>query len=140
ASGAPSGGGGSGGGSCSASQKLCGSKCVSPGTSNGCAPSGCTPCPVPVHAYAWCSGAFCDFSCTTGYVKSGSGCVSSGGGGTGGTGGSGGTSGSGGLGGFGGSTNCPPSQPTQGSTCTTGPMFCPYGAVTCICMGQWLCQ
>ena len=38
------------------------------------------------------------------------------------------------------STECPSTQPVQGSSCAGGAVACSYGAVTCICMTMWLCQ
>lgn len=61
--------------SCASGQKLCGSNCVAPLPSNGCSGS-CNPCPAaPANAQASCTGGQCDFTCNTGYSKSGQTCV-----------------------------------------------------------------
>jgi hypothetical protein len=38
------------------------------------------------------------------------------------------------------SSECPATQPVQGSACSTAASACLYGAVTCFCMTMWLCQ
>lgn len=35
--------------------------------------------------------------------------------------------------------DCPPTQPAQGSACSSMTSACTYGAVTCICFTQWMC-
>jgi len=37
-------------------------------------------------------------------------------------------------------TGCPPTEPVTGSACTGMMTSCLYGAVTCFCIGQWMCQ
>jgi hypothetical protein len=116
-SGGAAGSGGSSG-SCSVGQKLCGGVCIPPSPGVGCSATDCTPCPSPPpNANSVCSGTLCDFSCMSGYTKSGSTCVSSGGGG--GTGGTGG--GGAGTGGTSGGSGCPapctPSDPTSQFLC-----------------------
>lgn len=63
-------------GGCGAGQKACGSSCVTPGPGNGCSGGSCLACSNPANSQATCSvtGA-CDFTCNTGYSKSGSDCV-----------------------------------------------------------------
>lgn len=88
-------GGGSGGASgCSSGEKLCGGLCVPPSPAIGCSLTDCVACPsLPANATnLHCTATVCDFDCLSGYTKSGSACVPSGGGGTSG-GGSGGTGG-----------------------------------------------
>ncbi|MCC6900672.1 MAG: hypothetical protein IT377_16955 [Polyangiaceae bacterium] len=90
---------GGGGGTCSAGQKKCGGVCIAPSPGVGCSSQNdqCTPCNPPPNSTAACSGSLCDFTCNAGYAKSGSTCVSTGGGGA---------PGGGGGGGSGGSTGC----------------------------------
>jgi hypothetical protein len=73
---------------CVAGQKSCNGRCSIPEARIGCGLTGCDPCPSPAHAIANCSGTECDFSCLSGYVRSGSECVIGDGGGSGGSGGS----------------------------------------------------
>jgi hypothetical protein len=74
---------------CYTSQKICGGVCVPPAPSNGCGPSGCTPCPepAPANGVVACDDTTqtCSFVCLSGFTKSGNACVSNVGGGTGGT-------------------------------------------------------
>jgi hypothetical protein len=60
---------------CIATQKSCGGRCVVPDERVGCALVGCDPCPVPVNGIAQCTGTECDFSCLSGYLRSGAGCI-----------------------------------------------------------------
>lgn len=115
-----------GAGGCNAGEKVCNQACVTPSPAVGCSTIGCTPCGAPpANSDSACAGGLCDFTCHGGFVRSGSTCVATGGGGTssGGT-SSGGTSGGGtsggGSGGTGGavtlccpSTNCPGGLFTQ---------------------------
>jgi hypothetical protein len=117
--GASSGGSSGSGGSCASGQKQCGGVCIAPSPGIGCSLSNCDPCPnPPLNANSSCTGEDCDFTCSSGYDKSGSLCVPSGG-----TGGSSGTGGSGG--GTGGATGCPapcnPNDPLVQFLCFT---FC----------------
>jgi hypothetical protein len=85
-SGGTTGGGSSGAsgsvdsGTCSAGQKRCGGLCVLPQPSVGCSLTSCTPCPAPPpNGSGVCVGQTCDFQCLSGYMKSGSTCVPTGG-------------------------------------------------------------
>src|SRR2546423_15098143 len=60
---------------CVATQKSCDGRCVVPDPRLGCALTGCDPCSAPANGVAQCIGTECDFSCLTGYVRSGSSCV-----------------------------------------------------------------
>lgn len=71
------------GGSCASNEKLCGGVCVGFGPANGCSAPGCTACSqqAPAHGVLACNAqGQCDFSCDSGYNKSGSNCVSTTGG------------------------------------------------------------
>jgi hypothetical protein len=75
-------------GSCSAQEKVCNGTCVNFGPANGCSAPTCTACstPAPQNGFQTCNGqGQCDFTCKSGFTKSGSNCVST----TGGDGGSG---------------------------------------------------
>jgi hypothetical protein len=73
---------------CVPGQKVCGGRCVIPDGPVGCDLVRCDPCPSPAHSVAHCTGSECDFSCLSGYQRSGAECVPSDGGGAGGGGGS----------------------------------------------------
>ena len=72
---------------CIPTQKSCGGRCVIPEARVGCALVGCDPCLPPAHSIAHCTGMQCDFSCLSGFERSGDICIPSEGG-AGGTGGS----------------------------------------------------
>lgn len=111
------------GGTCPTGQKRCGSACVSPAPLVGCSLTDCTPCPtVPPNSSGVCTGGQCDFTCDSGYTKSGSGCVPAGTGGTGGTGGSGGS---------GGNPGC-----ASGIPCITGQPIDPICLALCAANNQ----
>jgi hypothetical protein len=85
------------GGSCGSGKKMCGGVCIlpSPGVGCGSQDNVCTVCPSPpANSTSTCNGTLCDFSCNSGFTKSGNSCLSSGGGGA--PSGGGGTSGAGG--------------------------------------------
>jgi hypothetical protein len=107
---------GSGGGtSCAPNEKKCGGLCVIPTAGVGCDPTACNPCPAISNAILKCTGSLCDFDCVSGYLKSGSSCVSQGG--SGGSPGSGGSTGTGG-GGSGCALPCDVSSGSSQFVCT----------------------
>lgn len=68
----------SGGPDCAADQHLCGGVCANNTPQTGCFTSvTCAPCAAPpVNASSTCSAdGKCDFTCTSGWVKSGNSCV-----------------------------------------------------------------
>jgi len=73
---------------CVSGQKVCAGRCVIPEARSGCDLRSCDPCPSPANSIAHCTGTECDFTCLSGYARSGALCVAGDGGG----GGSGGSS------------------------------------------------
>lgn len=110
---------GGGGGSCAAGKKMCGGVCIAPSPGVGCLlqDNQCTACPSPpANGTSTCAGTLCDFTCNSGFTKSGNSCIGSGGGGGGAPAGGGGSTGSGGSTGCG--APCNPSDITSQFLCT----------------------
>jgi hypothetical protein len=117
-SGGSTAGGGTGGAACPSGKKSCGGVCIAPSPGVGCVlqDNQCAACPSPpANGTSTCNGTLCDFTCNSGYTKSGNACVGSGGGGA--PAGGGGSTGSGG-GSSSCSAPCDPSDITSQFLCT----------------------
>lgn len=59
---------------CATGQKRCAGACVAPSISTGCGAASCTACTAPTNGTAVCTAGSCDFTCASGYNKSGTSC------------------------------------------------------------------
>lgn len=75
--GTPDGSAGATGNSCpDSTQKMCNGACVTPSPSVGCDLTSCTACPAgPTNGFPECTNGACGFGCFSGFVASGSSCV-----------------------------------------------------------------
>ncbi len=63
-------------GSCAADRKKCDELCVSLiDPAHGCAGTSCTACTAPTNGIPICAGKACDFTCKTGFERTGSACT-----------------------------------------------------------------